>query len=117
MKVDDEIALVDPAVSVRTRRVAVRRAGPSRTCAAALPRDSGDRRLNQRCRGALVDLKAPQKGPHLSHIDNRASSGETKAPVCGAFAEPSDGLEPSTPPYHGTFQATGRNARHRISLF
>ena len=23
-----------------------------------------------------------------------------KAPTCGAFAEPSDGLEPSTPPYH-----------------
>jgi hypothetical protein len=27
-----------------------------------------------------------------------------KAPVCGAFAEPSDGLEPSTPPYHGGFE-------------
>jgi hypothetical protein len=26
-----------------------------------------------------------------------------KKPTCGAFAEPSDGLEPSTPPYDGGF--------------
>jgi hypothetical protein len=38
-----------------------------------------------------------------------------KAPISGAFAKPSDGLEPSTPPYHGLDVATGRNPRQRFS--
>jgi hypothetical protein len=29
--------------------------------------------------------------------------------MCGAFAEPSDGREPSTPPYQVLAAATGRN--------
>jgi hypothetical protein len=34
------------------------------------------------------------------------SSGNKKTPICSGFVllkEPSDGLEPSTPPYHGGF--------------
>ena len=42
-------------------------------------------------------LKAPFEAPYLPHIRRRASRPERKAPGCGAFAEPSDGLEPSTP--------------------
>src|SRR6266480_3540532 len=34
----------------------------------------------------------------------------------GISSKPSDGLEPSTPPYHGTSQATGRNLRQRFWL-
>jgi hypothetical protein len=41
---------------------------------------------------------------------------ERNSAICGAFQEPSDGLEPSTPPYHGTSPASGRNAWQRISL-
>jgi hypothetical protein len=37
-------------------------------------------------------------------------------PSCRAFLKPSDGREPSTPSYHGTTQATGRNPRQRFSL-
>jgi hypothetical protein len=29
-----------------------------------------------------------------------------KVPFAGTFGKPSDGLEPSTPPYHGGFGAT-----------
>src|SRR2546430_4509867 len=32
---------------------------------------------------------------------------------CSAFAEPSSGLEPETPPYHALASATGRNPRQR----
>src|SRR5439155_23368421 len=42
-----------------------------------------------------------------------------KGPTCGAFAKPSDGLEPSTPPYHGGFGAsracTRDHSRHTLS--
>jgi hypothetical protein len=34
-----------------------------------------------------------------------------KAASCTAFAKPSSGLEPETPPYHGIRAATGRNPR------
>jgi hypothetical protein len=37
-------------------------------------------------------------------------------PFCRVFLKPSSGLEPGTPPYHGTTQATGRNPRQRFSL-
>ena len=37
-----------------------------------------------------------------------------KAPMCGAFAEPSSGLEPETPPYHALFFATGRKRRQPL---
>jgi hypothetical protein len=37
-----------------------------------------------------------------------------KAPIYGAFAEPSDGLEPSTPSYHLTPAAISRNPRQQI---
>jgi hypothetical protein len=36
--------------------------------------------------------------------------------VSGTFAGPSDGLEPSTPPYHALVAATGRNRRQRLWL-
>jgi hypothetical protein len=68
------------------------------------------RRCRDRCGGVLrpspckttsncgvLDLKAPQGAPYLHHLLLPANQPETKSPVCGAFAEPSDGLEPSTP--------------------
>ncbi|HEY4347327.1 MAG TPA: hypothetical protein VGM80_07030, partial [Gaiellaceae bacterium] len=39
-----------------------------------------------------------------------------KAQLCGAFAEPSDGLEPATPPYHVLRSATRRNPPQRFRL-
>src|SRR5687768_3411325 len=39
-----------------------------------------------------------------------------KAPICRNFAEPSDGLEPSTPPYHGTFPAASGEPWQTIAL-
>jgi hypothetical protein len=36
---------------------------------------------------------------------------DVKAPTCGAFAEPYDGLEPSTPPYHGEFALQKRKLK------
>jgi len=54
--------------------------------------------------------------PHAAILASKAERKSEKAPIYGAFAEPSDGLEPSTPPYHGTSQATGGSRRQRISL-
>src|SRR5581483_11044259 len=42
-------------------------------------------------------MKAPEWAPDLLHRAARASRSERKSAECGAFAEPSDGLEPSTP--------------------
>jgi hypothetical protein len=41
---------------------------------------------------------------------------KTKPLLSGAFAKPSSGLEPETPPYHGTPQATGCDPRQRFCL-
>ena len=41
------------------------------------------------------------KGSYPSHAGESARADQRKSAVSGAFAEPSDGLEPSTPPYHG----------------
>jgi hypothetical protein len=38
------------------------------------------------------------------------------SPLCRSFCKPSEGLEPSTPPYHGTSQATGCSRWQRIWL-
>jgi hypothetical protein len=40
---------------------------------------------------------------------------EKKSPVCGAFAEPSDGLEPSTPslPFSSDEERTGKRGKRR----
>jgi hypothetical protein len=37
-----------------------------------------------------------------------------KALISGAFAEPSDGLEPSPPPYHGGFDQLLRDVGRRL---
>src|SRR5438034_9252380 len=47
-------------------------------------------------------------------FDGEQVSLNEKAPTCGAFAEPSDGLEPSTPSLPS--QATGGSRWQRISL-
>jgi hypothetical protein len=46
---------------------------------------------------SAFDLKAPERAPYAVHVRDIASRLETKNPACGDFAEPSDGLEPSTP--------------------
>ena len=46
---------------------------------------------------AVLDLNAPYKAPYLPHVRQRASRPDKKSPVSGTFAEPSGGLEPSTP--------------------
>ena len=63
----------------------------------------------------LRNLDFPQRFPCTPRSKKRAACSEKKAPLCGTFAEPSDGLEPSTPPYHGTSQATG-GSRWQFSL-
>jgi hypothetical protein len=39
-----------------------------------------------------------------------------KCQFAGTLAKPSDGLEPSTPPYHALLLATGRNPPQRFWL-
>src|SRR5437588_3207748 len=41
---------------------------------------------------------------------------EGEKPLCACFAEPSHGLEPSTPSYHALLPATDRNPRQRFWL-
>ena len=54
---------------------------------------------------------------HTYRMLGSAQVGMTeKAPTCGPFAEQSSGLEPETPPYHGTSQAT-RGDRNGFGLF
>jgi hypothetical protein len=45
-----------------------------------------------------------------------AAASNTTCPFAGLLSKPSDGLEPSTPPYHFGVVATGGNPRQRISL-
>jgi hypothetical protein len=44
-----------------------------------------------------------------------AIAGNTICPFARLFCKPSDGLEPSTPSYHGTTPAIGRNPQQRFS--
>src|SRR5262245_47704327 len=52
----------------------------------------------------------------MSRLETLQSRRAKKAPVCGAFAKPSDGLEPRPPPYHALLSATARNPRQQFSL-
>src|SRR5206468_10591147 len=45
----------------------------------------------------VLNLKAPQRLHTRRTVAFVQVKAEQKAPLCGAFAEPSDGLEPSTP--------------------
>src|SRR2546423_32924 len=52
--------------------------------------------------------RCPQRIPDTSpHAGPRASRPEQEAPTCGAFAEPSDGLEPSTRSLHRLYRTAG----------
>jgi hypothetical protein len=61
----------------------------------------------------LVELVFPPDFPRLSRRQEAQCGGYEKAPPCGASAKRSDGLEPSSPPYHADPVATGRNAGRR----
>jgi len=60
--------------------------------------------------------------PYPPHAVDRASRPERKIWLCRDFAEPSDGLEPSTPPYHGSLDASraytrgARATRFRLEI-
>ncbi len=45
----------------------------------------------------LFDAKSLHKRLHTHRTLEIVQVLQQKAPICGAFAEPSDGLEPSTP--------------------
>src|SRR5437588_10066447 len=53
---------------------------------------------------------------HTGESCTRRRTENDESPVLGAFADLSDGLEPSTPAYHGTSQATGGSPWQRIWL-
>jgi hypothetical protein len=106
--------------STRSRRSGVRSPSRSSRCA------NGRARTLRRCsppagrltcvRGGVLDDAVLDLGLHKRLHTWRALSTlqvepGAKTPIYRDFAEPSDGLEPSTPSLPCAFSATGRNAR------
>jgi hypothetical protein len=65
----------------------------------------------------LLDLKLQNGFPYHITFDELQHEPNGKTAICGAFAEPSDGLEPSTPPYHVALVANAGNRWQRIGRF
>jgi hypothetical protein len=60
------------------------------------------------------DLKAPQRAHTLRTLEIVQLGSKGKVVIYWTFAEPSDGIEPSTPPYHALQTATGGSRPARI---
>jgi hypothetical protein len=66
----------------------------------------------------IWNLKAPQTAPYHPTLALEQADLKKKAPICGAFAEPSDGLEPSTSSLPWRFRGVTRvHARPSATQF
>jgi hypothetical protein len=100
------------------------RARSTRRCMRSLPPNSygadalcGDCARFRPYDDAPAEVKASQRAPYPPHVRHGATSSELQNPLCGTFAEPSSGLEPSTPPYHAEVVATGGTGSQVVGPF